>query len=140
MKIKKIILAYVFIIAITFTACGNERNENEKVKNYFLDYVTEYEVKERLDDGSLKISILAPDVIEIANKMLDSEKNDNELSLKKIKKLIKKHPDIKKEYIIESRDENIENIENAFLKEISDELILEALNSVEYTDDMEVND
>ena len=72
---KKIILiiAALIIVIAAGTMIGviyinsNCKNKNAEIRNYFLEYTSEYEVIENNEDGSVKISINAPDIIEIAN-------------------------------------------------------------------------
>ena len=61
-----------------------------------------------------------------------SEEGQKEVNVAELKKIIKENSDCKKEYIVDVEIQEVGAIEDAFLKQISYELVISAIKDVEY--------
>lgn len=126
---RKIIAVLLVVLSFTLlTACG--KKDDDAIRNYCIEFASKYEVIKSNDDGSIQVSIKAPDFSRVMNAMAEESPN-KEITLKRIKKTVKEHSDYEKTYELEVDSEDDELIENAFINKITDEMLITAITNVD---------
>ncbi|MGN0408912.1 MAG: hypothetical protein ACI4E3_00745 [Candidatus Fimousia sp.] len=134
-------ILFIGLSLVILSSCGIFRDENDSksMKKYCEKYVSEYKVMEKKDNGSVMISVNAPDFKRMLEVIIE-ENEEKDITVDDIEKVAKKYPDYKKEYKFWVDTEEDDEIKKAFLNEVSKELIVEAIKNVEYTDEWSVEE
>lgn len=137
--LKKKFLIIGVVCLLCLSACGTEEKSesNGEVKNFCKQYASEYTVIESESDKCV-VSVEAPDFQKIVEIMLEEGKED--ISAETLEETIEKNSDCKKEYIVSVESEEMDVIEEAFLEQVSYELMVAAIKDVEYEEKWSVEE
>lgn len=128
----------VILGVIVLVAC-EKKDDKDAIKDYCMQYVSKYEVIQEKPDGKFEISVLAPDFEQVIETILTEDK-EIEITSIVLEEAVEKYPDCEKEYIFYSDSDQMENIEKAFLEEVSHELVVSAIKKVEYKEKWDVEE
>ena len=106
----------------------------DAIKNYYIQYVSEYKILQKNKEGQFEISVIAPDFERIIESIL-TENKEVEITVTELERAIQKYSDYEKEYRFYSNSEQPIDIENAFLQKVSYELAVGAIKNIEYTEE-----
>lgn len=137
MRKNIIFLLSICLTLMIFEACGKEVGKEEFLKDFAEKYVEEYTVVDRNDDGISKISIVAPDIVEIA-RIIFEDNQEEKLDLGRLQEAINEYSDYKKEYIIEVDEVADLVIERKFYDEIVRKLVDAAFESLEFREEWSI--
>lgn len=128
----------VFSMLLILTSCGslhnNEDKNDELIKDYYEGFVSEYDVIETSDNGSVHISLEAPDLSRISESIY-AEKGDQDITVSAIDEEVKKHPEYQKTYDFWADSEDNTEIREAFLDKVSEELITASIMNIKYSEE-----
>lgn len=129
-------LVMIGLSIVMLLSCGISKKEDNSnaLKKYCEKYVSEYEIIEEKENGSIMVTVNAPDFKSITEVIM-AEKGENDITVNDIEKIINEYPDYKKEYKFWVDADEKDEIEKGFLNEISEELIVEAIKNVDYTEE-----
>lgn len=121
------------------SSCGkiNKEDDIDAVKKYCENFASKYEILDKGENGNVMMSINAPDFKSIMEFIIEEKKGQN-ITADDIEKAVEEHPECKKEYIFWSDGEGNNEIIKDFLEIVSEELIVEAIKNVEYTEEWSV--
>ena len=128
MKKKLAMVVVVFLLSI-LTACRNDSSQ-QTINEMCRDYVKNYEVVKTKDDGSVEVKMTAPDFTKSAKYAYEVD-SSVPLDAKSLKKAIEEIPDNSKEYVLVAEEDNQKAIEDAFIDQVSYDLIVAAFEQVE---------
>lgn len=132
MKKERKIFIVLCSVLIMLSGCSkNNKDDNDDFNNFFTQYVSDYTVVQENDDGTVEISVIAPDYKAIMEKASENN-NEHEISMENINNLVNEYPDYKKEYIFTVKDLSNESIEEALNDKIVEDLIKSAIKNTEY--------
>ena len=133
-QMKKSILILLFLGMIELSACNSEKEKNssDDVKNFCKQYASDYTLIKN-DDKTCVVSVEAPDFEKIVGILL--EDGEQELNVDLLEQIIDNNPDYTKEYVVNVENEDTLEIEEAFLEQVSYELMVSAIQNVEYEED-----
>jgi len=136
---KKYILLILFVGMLGLSACGsaNEESSNDEMRTLCKQYASDYTFIENNDEMCV-VSVEAPDFEKIVKILL--EDGEQELNAELLKEVIENNPDCKKEYIVNAEREDTLVIEEAFLEQVSYELMIAAIQNVEYEEKWDVEE
>lgn len=138
-SLKSNLLVAGVMCLLCLSACGiEEKSEsNGEVKNFCKQYASEYTVIESENEKCI-VSVEAPDFQRIVEILLEEGKED--ISAEALEETIEKNSDCKKEYIVSVESEEKNVIEEAFLEQVSYELMVAAIKDVEYEEKWSVEE
>lgn len=117
------------------TSCGtSEKEKDDALKNYCEKYASEYEVIEQMENGAIMVSVNAPDFKSVTEAIM-AENGENDITVNDIEEIVNEYPDYKKEYKFWVDTDEKDEVEKGFLNEISEELIVDAIKNVDYTEE-----
>ena len=136
---KKYVLLLLFLGMLGLSACSSEKeeNSNDDVKNFCKQYASDYTFIESKDETCV-VSVEAPDFEKIVKILL--EDGEQELNADLLQEVIENNPDCTKEYIVNVENEDTLVIEEAFLEQVSYELMVAAIQNVEYEEKWSVEE
>lgn len=123
---KKVLLCFC-IIVLTLSACGNKP---APVDEYCWEQVSDYSVSAEKEDGSVTVTLTAPDYAQLIQMIL-SEDSNAEISAETLAKATMAYPEIVKDYIISSNTSDEADIQVAFNEQIAKELAIVAIGRAE---------
>lgn len=140
-KLKAIMMLYMVSCLFVLSSCSatREQDSEEGIKQYCEQYVSQYEVLENGNDDTIMVSITAPDFGVIVKKIV-SESDNKEVTIGSIKKKIEENPECIKKYSFSVNRENNDEIKDAFLRELSKDLIVDAIKNSKYNEDWSVDE
>lgn len=101
--------------------------DNElEIARFFEDYTNEYQVISENEDGSYTLAIEAPDFASILKQEIEVNPTLT-INLENINLLINKYPDLKKTYEFTAPSNAQEDVQKAFLEQISYDLMVAAI-------------
>lgn len=126
---------------LLLSSCGkfNKEDNRDAMKSYCENYTSKYEIIEHGQDGAVMVNISAPNFTDIVSLILE-ENNNHDITVKDIERAVKEHPECKKEYIFWADEEKNDEIKKEFLEKVSEELMIEAIKNVEYTEEWSVEE
>ena len=131
---RKMFLLSMAAVFMMLSSCGVKKEDDSEILQAFCSqYASEYEVIESREDEAIQVSVEAPDFGKIAAIISEQDSGDS-ITAREIKKAAKQYPDYKKEYTFWVKTEDEEVIEQGFLTKVSEELIVEAIQNVKYTE------
>lgn len=135
-KRKLGVLVMTGLSLVMLSSCGISKKEDNSnaLKKYCEKYVSEYEVIEEKENGSIMVSVNAPDFKNIAEAIM-AENGENDITVNDIEKIVNEYPDYKKEYKFWVDANEKDEVEKGFLSEISEELIVDAIKNIDYTEE-----
>lgn len=80
------------------------------------------------------VSVNAPDFKNVAEAIM-AENGENDITVNDIEKIVNEYPDYKKEYKFWVDADEKDEVEKGFLSEISEELIVDAIKNIDYTEE-----
>ncbi len=135
MKIKKILFLLLCCWELLmFTGCSEKNNDDNNSNNFLTQYTSDYTIRQENDDGTVEISVIAPDFKTIIEHMIKN-RQECEISIESIEDIANKYPDCKKEYILIVDELSSEKIDEVFKSQIADELIKIAIMNIDYEEE-----
>lgn len=128
--VKKLGVLLLILILVIFPACGNGESEEKAIDEFYKQYATEYEVLKEQEDGGAQIQVTAPDFAKIVDSLLQDHKAQ-EIDSALMQSEIESQPDATKDYIFEVDHIEEEEIGEAFLDQVSQELMVSAITKLE---------
>lgn len=128
---RKEIILFLFVLLILLSGCSNKDKVDNSSSDYFTRYMSDYTIKQENNDGTIVISIIAPDYESIVKNVIKTEQG-KELNIENINDVAKEYPDYIKEYIFVVDELSSEKMEEAFKDKIVEELIKSAITNIEY--------
>lgn len=121
---------------VMLSSCGITKKEDNSnaLKKYCEKYVLEYEVIEEKENGAIMVSVNAPDFKNVAEAIM-AENGENDITVNDIEKIVNEYPNYKKEYKFWVDANEKDEVEKGFLSEISEELIVDAIKNIDYTEE-----
>lgn len=101
-------------------------NSESDIARFFEDFTDEYQVISENKDGSYTLKVEAPDFANILKQEIEANPTLT-INLDNINLLINKYPDLKKTYEFTAASNAQEDIQKAFLQQISYELMVAAI-------------
>ena len=80
------------------------------------------------------VSVNAPDFKSVTEAIM-AENGENDITVNDIEEIVNEYPDYKKEYKFWVDTDEKDEVEKGFLNEISEELIVDAIKNVDYTEE-----
>lgn len=137
-KKLEVLIIMGFSILLILTSCGslhkNEDNNDELMNDYFEGFVSEYDVIETSDNGSVHISLEAPDLCKICESIY-AETGNQDITVSAIADEVKNHPDYQKIYDFWVNSEDDTEIREALLNQVSEELIKASIQNIKYSEE-----
>ena len=113
------------------SSCGaDKKGDNEGIKEYCQKYVSDYKILEEKEEGEIVVSVTAPDFSNIVEAIVNEGKEN--IEIEDIEKAVKDNPDCEKKYVFSVCSEEKEEIEEKFFEKLSEELIIDAIQKIEY--------
>ena len=128
--VKKLGVLLLILILVIFPACGNGESEEKAIDEFYKQYATEYVVLKEQEDGGAQIQVTAPDFAKIVDSLLQDHKAQ-EIDSALMQSEIESQPDATKDYIFEVDHIEEEEIGEAFLDQVSQELMVSAITKLE---------
>lgn len=121
---------------VMLSSCGITKKEDNSnaLKKYCEKYALEYEVIEEKENGAIMVSVNAPDFKNVAEAIM-AENGENDITVNDIEKIVNEYPNYKKEYKFWVDANEKDEVEKGFLSEISEELIVDAIKNIDYTEE-----
>lgn len=131
-KLKALGLISLTLVMLSSCEILKKEDDSNRLRKYCEKYTSEYEVVEKKEDGAIMVKIDAPDFKSIIEDIL-FENGKKDVTVDDIEKAVDEYPDYNKEYKfwVNCDDE----VERGFLNEISEELIVEAIKNIDYTEE-----
>lgn len=138
-QMKKYILLLLIFGILGLSACSSKKqeNSNDEVKDFCKQYASDYTLVQSKDEMCV-VSVEAPDFEKIVQILL--EDGQQEINVQLLKKVIENNPDCTKEYLVNVESEDISAIKEAFLGQVSYELMVAAIQDVKYEDKWSVEE
>lgn len=133
MKIKEILFLLLCWVLIMLTGCS-EKNNDDNSNDFLMQYTSDYTIRQENDDGTVEISVIAPDFKTIIEHMIDN-RQEREISIENIEDIVNKFPDCKKEYILIVDELSGEKIDEVFNSQVAEELIRMAIMNIDYEEE-----
>lgn len=129
-------LVMIGLSLVVLSSCGISKKEDDgnALKKYCEKYASEYEVIEQKENGAIMVSINAPDFKSVTEAIM-AENGENDITVNDIEEIVNEYPDYKKEYKFWVDADEKDEVEKGFLNEISEELIVDAIKNVDYTEE-----
>ncbi len=127
---KKVVMILLGLALILCTACGNQETEEKEIDDFYRQYAEQYEVLEEKEDGTIEIQVTAPDFVEIVGNLLQ-EYDAEELDVTVMQDAVQNQEVATKKYVFTVEEMEQETIEEAFLDEVSYEMMIAAITEVE---------
>lgn len=123
---KKLFLVLCMLV-LALTACGNN---DKPVDEYCWEQASDYTIVSENDDGSVIVSLMAPDYAQLIQTIL-TEDSDAEISVESLSDAIKDYPEAVKEYIISVNTTDEDAVKAVFTDQIAKELAITAISRAE---------
>lgn len=127
---KKVVMILLGLALILCTACGNQETEEKEIDDFYKQYAEQYEVLEEKEDGTMEIQVTAPDFVEIVGNLLQ-EYDAEELDVTVMQDAVQNQEVATKKYVFTVEEMKQETVEEAFLDEVSYEMMIAAITEVE---------
>lgn len=129
-----VLIFTVFMVGYQFFQVQNKSEEQSILKDKMKEFLSSYEVVEEKDNGNTIISVEAPDLVAILNKLLTKFTPD-ELDDKKILKAILDNEELRTEYIFSVPEVTNTVIEEQYFQKISYEVMINAISRIEFKEE-----
>lgn len=137
-----LIIGLLAVILISIHSENKQKNNKEdkkeistdkiEIQNYCKNYASDYKVIERQEDGTVLVSVKAPDFKDIAMKIFD-QNPDQDITFESMQEMFEKFPNSIKEYEFLSLSDTDDDVKNGFMDKILEELMIAAITNVKYT-------
>ena len=129
---KKIIM--LFILIGILGACGKQKvsNQEKEIQNIYDEAVQNYEIIGDEGEEGHTVRVNAPDLIAIYGEISG---NSSETDIEIDKKIIEEYPYLEKEYVFNVSEKENESIKEAFLQQMTWELMCEAIKQTVFTEE-----
>ncbi len=127
MKKKFFLLIFVLIVLLGGCKSTDSDEQSIDIKNVIAQYADDYTVIKE-EDGLIYLCIKSPDFTEVVKTMSDRNINLDTHNLKKESKKIM----IYKEYVFTVSDLEEEHIKEAFIEEVVYDMMIQAVQEIEY--------
>ena len=129
---KKIIM--LFILIGILGACGKQKvsNQEKEIQNIYDEAVQNYEIIGDEGEEGYTVRVNAPDLIAIYGEISG---NSSETDIEIDKKIIEEYPYLEKEYVFNVSEKENESIKEAFLQQMTWELMCEAIKQTVFTEE-----
>lgn len=138
-KLGVCVLIGLSIVMLSSCSIFNKKDSSDAIKRYYENYASKYEIIEQGQDGAVRVNICAPDFKSIVSLIIE-ENNNQDIIVNDIERVVKEHPELKKEYIFWVDEEERDEIKKEFLEKISEEMMMEAIKNVKYTEEWSVEE
>ena len=129
---KKIIM--LFILIGILGACGKQKvsNQEKEIQNIYDEADQNYEIIGDEGEEGYTVRVNAPDLIAIYGEISG---NSSETDIEIDKKIIEEYPYLEKEYVFNVSEKENESIKEAFLQQMTWELMCEAIKQTVFTEE-----
>lgn len=138
-KLKFLKMSMLFVCAGVLTACGQQEISDRKkdINEIYNQAIQNYEVIQEDSSEGYEICVNVPDLIAIYDEISGHlQETDVEID----KEVIEKYPDLEKKYIFNVPELEDEFIKEAFLQQITGELMCEAIKQTVITEEWSVEE
>lgn len=130
------IVGFTFLIvagAFLLTYLKNKSTESDEdaIKNYCVQYASDYEIIDNSNNSEIQINVTAPDFSSIVAILAEENR---EITLRELEKTVEEHSELKKNYNFSVKSEKADDIENAFIEEVLYDLMVNAISNTEYAE------
>lgn len=132
---RKLLVLNLILITLLFigTSCSKKDSKEKFLDDFYKQYATDYNIVEENKDGTFRISITAPDVKAIVE-IMSKYNGEGDVNIDDLRDTIKEYPDCKKEYIFNVNELTNDGIKVSFSNEIAKDLVISAIENIEYTE------
>lgn len=134
-KMRKKITSLITLLSCTmliFTACSEKNCDEKFLEEFKKEYVLDYSIEQKNDDGTYTVSFIAPDVEKIVKIMAEENMEKN---IKNMNEIIAKEDLWQKEYMLVVEEATNNEVEKAFYSAIAKELMMSAFKTIEYREE-----
>ncbi len=133
-KLKFLKMYMLFVCAGVLIACGKQKVSNRKrdIDSIYNQAIRNYEIIQEVSDEDYMVLVKVPDLVAIYDELSG---HLQETDVKIDKEILEKYSDLKKEYIFNVSKLEDEIIKEAFLQQITKELMCEAIKQTVITEE-----